>query len=353
MAQVPSNRRSLRRFRTILKCSEDAGMDDLPCVLMERILSSSQLSKNSDKKNLRLVCRRFEEFINATITSLTALPGSKALNCPRAGKRFPALTTVRLEQLTQSAGMQTIANFLLPSSHSGLRVQCVSTGGFKGRWGRQNPDTEYLQACNYESLTPLQHVTRFELHVGPVALLRECPPIPFCMSALSRLAELYISERVSYALHDHDLQELPRIQQLTRLEIEGRDITYGGVLHIKCLHLLQVLSLRNCASIENTAVSMLQAIQGLRCLDLGGTQVGSAGVKALTNLPKLQVLGLHHTAVGKSGLIALFSFPSLEMVGLNADARATLHDSLDEWQGRPIPSIRVARVHEFLRSWMI
>ncbi len=326
---------------------EKTGMDDLPCVLLERILLSPVLSNSSDRKRLRLVCHQFDEFITATISTLTALPTSEGLSCVRAGERFPALTTVRLEQLTQSAGIQTINKFLLPSSRAnGLRVECVSTGGFKGRWGKRDPDTEYFTFVDYQRMTPLHHVTRFELHVGQVASLRECPPIPSCMSSLTKLSDLSISERGYGFMRDSDLQELPRIQQLTRLRIAGRCISYRSVLHVRQLHQLQVLSLKNCANIGDTGVDILRTVESLQCLDLSGTGVRCGGVKRLVDLPKLQVLGLHDTAVQRNGVVAVLTFPSLRVAGVEIAEEDSLNQLLQD------VNIRIVTANDLGRLWM-
>ncbi len=124
---------------------------------------------------------------------------------------------------------------------------------------------------------------------------------------------------------------------MRKLNLQGTEVTDGGLAYIKGLIGLRVLML-NKTGVTDAGVAHLAAMHDLRTLGLAETRVTDAGLEHLKAFGKLRVLFLGHTQVTDAGLRHLAGLAKLELLSLEysgvTDAGAGTPQRSEETQVR-------------------
>ena len=172
---------------------------------------------------------------------------------------------------------------------------------------------------------------------------------------LGKLDGFRLLERLrvkSQSVRDDDLRHVGRLLQLRTLYLEMPLITDAGLGHLRGLHGLHRLEVRNGTGvtsdglrhlsgmkelkflrlsdtgIDDRALRYVAGLSSLESLDLAGTAVGDEGLGRLATLTNLEALGLAGTAVGDKALGRLATLTSLRHLGLagtNIDGSGLIH----------------------------
>ena len=114
-----------------------------------------------------------------------------------------------------------------------------------------------------------------------------------------------------------DPEDPVRISVVTEVEFWNTNITDAGLIHLKELRSLRVLSLSN-AKISNTGLNHLKGLTSIEELDLTSTNVSDAGLEHLRGMTELKLLDLAFTYVTDAGLehlAVLSNLSRLDLIG--------------------------------------
>ena len=129
-------------------------------------------------------------------------------------------------------------------------------------------------------------------------------------------------------LTDLGVAKLAKLTKLRRLDISGSKITPAGLKALKNLPQLEHLSLWNCKALDDSAAPELAALPKLKFLDLSYTSVGDQTLKSLAALSDLKLLYLTDTKVNSAAA---------------EDFRKQKPGSFVSWGKRPEPIPRPAK----------
>ena len=103
-------------------------------------------------------------------------------------------------------------------------------------------------------------------------------------------------------LTDLGVAKLAKLTRLRRLDISGSRVTAAGLKAIENLPQLERLSLWNCAKLDDSAGAELAGFKKLSNLDLSYTAAGDATLKSLAALPDLKLLYLTDTKISSAAM---------------------------------------------------
>lgn len=135
------------------------------------------------------------------------------------------------------------------------------------------------------------------------------------LAKLPQLEELNLTN--NDALDDDALREVARISSLRRLDAARLDeTTRAGWLALAELE-LERLRVFSSEGVDDSVAAALSLRQGLRELDLEGTEVTDEGVKKLARSETLETLALWGDEVTDEGVTALATMPQLRQLRLS------------------------------------
>jgi hypothetical protein len=156
--------------------------------------------------------------------------------------------------------------------------------------------------------TGFRELTRIELDQREItdAGLRHAR----CMRNLQSLS--LSNTRIS----DAGLQHLSGLTRLKTLWLDGTLVTDDGLRHIAGLSSLETLILKG-APVTDAGVEHLSGLQHLRHLDLDDTQVADDGLLTLSRLTNLQRLHLRNSRITDNGLPHLYGLAGLKLLRID------------------------------------
>jgi len=101
--------------------------------------------------------------------------------------------------------------------------------------------------------------------------------------------------------------------EVVEVNLNGTQITDGGLVHLKGLTDLQALNL-GCTKITDAGLVHLKGLTGLQELGLSNTQITDAGLVHLKGLTELQTLYLDIIRITDTGLVHLKGLATLQML---------------------------------------
>jgi hypothetical protein len=116
-------------------------------------------------------------------------------------------------------------------------------------------------------------------------------------------------------IDDSDLSYIVKLTGLRELDLSGVKMSDIGLSYVRELRSLRVLDLSYTEATDGAFV-YLKSILSLKALDLAGTRVSDAGLEHLDGLKSLEALDIGHTAVGSVGLAHIQSLVSLRVLDL-------------------------------------
>ena len=111
---------------------------------------------------------------------------------------------------------------------------------------------------------------------------------------------------------DADLLFLPKLVDLTRLELGGTQITNKTLELIGDMRSLESVGLNDAKLVDDDGIIFLSNLKKLDHLALGFTGVGDKGIKSVAELPKLRVLIANGTKITDEGTECLIKSKSIE-----------------------------------------
>lgn len=141
---------------------------------------------------------------------------------------------------------------------------------------------------------------------------------------------------------DKHLEAIARVPTIQWLDLTCTKVTDAGIVHLKKLKNLRVLSLDG-TLVSNNCLEHVEHLKQIEQLELGGTRITDEGLQHLSALPKLKYLSLrgnldHHrywpaANITDEGLPHLYPCSSLELVCfgnklITSQARAKLAEQL-------------------------
>lgn len=133
---------------------------------------------------------------------------------------------------------------------------------------------------------------------------------------------------------DSQVAMLVLLNGIRDLDLTGTDITDVGLEQVAQIPTLQSLRLKGTA-VTDAGLDALVALPDLKLLDVGRTAVSDAGLKPIARIETLNYLLLHNTRVTDTGLKLLTSCRNLKGINLigtqvTADGMEALRDELPE-----------------------
>lgn len=170
-----------------------------------------------------------------------------------------------------------------------------------------------------DSLSNLQHLPSPENVTLEIRILKggQSKKLAAQAGVLKRLKGVAISFSMDFLTSDIDLENVSRIENLTRLSVNSLQrlaVTDEGLKSIKRLKRLRVLSLNN-TRISDAGLVHLKGLSKLEFLSLMRTDVNGNGLRHLKGAP-VQSLLLVDTKVDDDGLKVIGEFKGLERLFL-------------------------------------
>lgn len=149
------------------------------------------------------------------------------------------------------------------------------------------------------------------------------------LAALAPLADRLESLAISHSdrLSDAACATLAGFERLAFLDIAGTAVTGAGLRALRHLGNLQQLAI-SFLPLGDDDLAVLADLPGLRCLDLAYTKLSDRTIDTLLRLPRLERLDLAGTRITEAGLQRLTALPALTDLGLSEcddDALAFAH----------------------------
>lgn len=161
------------------------------------------------------------------------------------------------------------------------------------------------------------------------------------LTKLTRLESLTIGYGIGYPVTAAGLGHLQNMKNLSRLRMDGCEVsdeglaiiggftkleslmlergtmTDAGMAHLSDLAQLRWLNLRDCVKIGDTGIAHLRPLVRMTYLKLDGTRITDRGIAHLAPLARLSHLGLSNTAITDAGVEALGNRPKLWQLNLD------------------------------------
>lgn len=121
-------------------------------------------------------------------------------------------------------------------------------------------------------------------------------------------------------ISDEGLKIIAGFPKLESLQLQGGTMTDAGLAHLSGLVSLRSLNLDHCSEIGGEGVAHLRPLVDLTYLNLGGTQLTDRGIEHLNDLQQLSSLTLSETGVTDAGVRTLGPLPNLKQLILDGTA---------------------------------
>jgi Leucine-rich repeat (LRR) protein len=119
---------------------------------------------------------------------------------------------------------------------------------------------------------------------------------------------------------DDGLKNIPNLENLRELALDGSQVTDAGMRHLAGLESLEILDMSDTA-VTDAGLAHLKGLIGLRVVYLTGLRITNAGLAQLKLMKRLEVLDLARTRVTDAGLAhlqGLMRLKRLDLTGLDA-----------------------------------
>jgi len=145
--------------------------------------------------------------------------------------------------------------------------------------------------------------------------------------------ERQVIEFSSTNVTDDGLKNIPNLENVHLLALDGSQVTDSGMAHLAGLEAVEILDLSNTA-VTDAGLAHLKDLTGLRVVYLTGLRMTNGGLAHLKQMTRLEILDLARTRVTDAGLAhlqGLTRLKRLDLTGLDAtDAGAASLRGLTE-----------------------
>jgi Leucine-rich repeat (LRR) protein len=319
--------KTIKRLDLSLTYVSDAGAERLKALgdleelnlFAAEFITDAAIAFLRDHRHLRILNLRGTDVTDTSLAYIAGLSNLKSLDIS-----FTQITDVGLEHLASLAQLEELnlgGNKITGASLHVLKLlpklRKLSFYGIQ----RRNAGWCWAPVVTDFELETISRLGGLEdLNVGSGVALGT--PRPSDLGPADGEAECRIAGGTRVT--DLGVTRLTALKKLRALDLSGSAITAAGVKALAVLPNLQRLGLWNVKALDDAAAANLAAIQTLTSLDLSNTAVGDDTLLRLGTLPNLRRLYVNETKVTPEGLTAF---------------RAQHPASIVSWGARPAPRL--------------
>jgi Leucine Rich repeat len=265
--------------------------------------------------NVTSICRRLFRFRLLTLLVLVSIYALwLGFVSHKAGLQRDAVSALR------NRGFGVAYDYQMPS----LWNPQIQATPFGPKWLHDVIGDDYFQSVAF--VTSGNPVTKEDMtHIAAFPelerlILWDCPTITGeDLQGFPHFSKLVTLALSNSSLTDNDLAQLPKLDTIMSLKIEGAQITDEGLKHLSRFTSLTGLELQG-NNVTGAGLVDLRKLDQLGYLSLNGCPITDSGLSHIAEIPSIRHLDVGHTRITDAGMVYLSSLTNLQNLELNSTA---------------------------------